>query len=144
MHRHAHRYTRGLRLVAVSLVGAAWFAAPLASASDWVTYVNETSVRLNVDPSLGSLDPEEKDYDWGDVDNDLDTDLVVVRKQPLTTAGGRRNVLLLNDDGILTDHTDAYIPGFLDATNDRDVKLVDVDKDGWLDIVTAAACNSSN
>ncbi|MHC5006576.1 MAG: FG-GAP repeat domain-containing protein [Planctomycetota bacterium] len=122
-------------------------AAPALAGDDWVTYVNETSVRLSVAGSLGSADPEEKEYAWGDVDHDapdFDIDLVVVRKQPLTTAGGRRNILLLNDDGVLTDHTTSFIPGFLDATNDRDVKLVDVDKDGWLDIVTAAACNSGN
>jgi hypothetical protein len=143
-HTHAHRYSCGTKLVAVSMVGAAALGAAQTSAADWVTYVNETSVRLNVSSALGATDPEEKDYAWGDVDHDNDTDLVVVRKQPLTTAGGRRNVLLLNDDGVLSDHTDAYIPAFLDPTNDRDVKLVDVDKDSWLDIVTAAACNSGN
>ncbi|MHC4827576.1 MAG: FG-GAP-like repeat-containing protein [Planctomycetota bacterium] len=148
MHRHRQRYRCRYwhALLGGSVIGA-WglVTAPALAGDDWVTYVNETSVRLNVSASLGSADPEEKEYAWGDVDHDapdFDIDLIVVRKQPLTTAGGRRNVLLLNDDGVLTDHTEQYIPGFLDATNDRDVKLVDVDKDGWLDIVTAAACNS--
>ena len=79
-------------------------------------------MRLNVSASLGSADPEEKEYAWGDVDHDapdFDVDLVVVRKQPLTTAGGRRNVLLLNDGGVLTDHTDQYIPGFLAFLADK-------------------------
>jgi hypothetical protein len=150
MHRHRRKYgcKYGYGLFGGSVAGALCVvAAPALAGDDWVTYVNETSGRLNVAGSLGSADPEEKEYAWGDVDHDapdFDTDLVVVRKQPLTTAGGRRNILLLNDDGVLTDHTTSYIPGFLDATNDRDVKLVDVDKDGWLDIVTAAACNSGN
>ncbi|MHC4217347.1 MAG: FG-GAP repeat domain-containing protein, partial [Planctomycetota bacterium] len=148
MHRHSYRCSYGHVFLGCFTVGASCLvAAPANGGGEWVTYVNETSVRLNLSASLGSADPEEKEYAWGDVDHDapdFDIDLVVVRKQPLTTAGGRRNVLLLNDDGVLTDHTDAFIPGFLDPTNDRDVKLVDVDKDGWLDIVTAAACNSGN
>ncbi len=113
-------------------------AAP--AAGDWVTYTNESSARLSSDPAVGLTDTEEKDYAWGDVDDDGDIDLVVARKQPFTTAGGRRNVLFLNISGVLTDETATTIPGFLDATNDRDVKLVDVNNDSWLDIVTAAAC----
>ncbi len=70
--------------------------------------------------------------------------MVVARKQPYTTPGGRRNVLLLNEGGVLTDRTADYIAGFLDATNDRDVQLVDVNNDTWPDIVTAAACNGCN
>ncbi len=119
------------------------FSAP-AMAGDWVTYTNETTARLSSENAVGIADTEEKDYAWGDVDQDNDIDLVVVRKQPFTTQGGRRNVLFLNVNGVLTDFAATLIPGFMDATNDRDVQLIDVNNDTWLDIVTAAACNGCN
>ncbi|MEE9129342.1 MAG: VCBS repeat-containing protein [Phycisphaerales bacterium] len=130
-------------------------AAP-AFAGDWVQFGNETSDRIVADASIGVNDTEEKDYAWGDVDGDGDIDLVVVRKQPFTTPGRRRNVLFLNEgtaeghavDGVLVDRTEQYATaaddggqGFLDLTNDRDVTVVDVNGDSWLDIITAPACN---
>ena len=68
-----------------------------------------------------------------------------MRKQPFTSTGRRRNVLLMNEDGVLVDRTNELaslsdVPGdegFLTPTNDRDVVLSDVDGDGWLDIVTS-------
>ncbi len=115
-----------------------------AANGGWVTYTDESATRLVADPAVGLADTEEKDYAWGDVDHDADTDLVVVRKQPWSTPGGRRNVLFLNVNGVLTDVTATAIPGFLDATNDRDVQFVDVNNDTWPDIVTAAACHGCN
>jgi hypothetical protein len=131
------------------------FAIP-AHADGWVTFRNETASRLPTppnDPALSTADVEEKEYAWGDVDQDGDVDLVVVRKEPFTTPGGRPNVLFMNEgaaeghaiDGVLVDRTAQYasasdVPGdqgFLTPTNDRDVVVVDVDNDGWLDIVTA-------
>ncbi len=142
MQRQWCRYRRGtLELVAGSV--CALIAAPVM-AGGWISYTNETSLRLSASSALGAADVEEKDYDFHDVDHDGDLDLVSVRKQPFTTAGGRPNVLFMNINGVLTDQTSIYIPGFLDATNDRDVQLVDVNNDTWPDIVTAAACNSGN
>ncbi len=43
---------------------------------------------------------------------------------------------------MLTDRTSDFIAGFLVPGRDRDVALVDVNNDGWLDIVTAAFCSS--
>lgn len=127
------------RVLACGLTASLLAAA--TAAADWPTFVEETDLRLVADPAIGADDPDEKDYAWADVDGDGDVDLVVVRKQPWTTPGGRRNVLLLNEDGVLTDRTAEFIGGFLDGTNDRDVVLVDVDNDAWPDLVTAAACN---
>ncbi len=107
----------------------------------WVFYTDQTATRLAAPPGFGALDPLEKDYAWGDVDQDGDVDLVVARKQPFTTGGAARNLLLLNEAGVLTERAADFVPGFLDATNDRDVALVDVNNDTWLDIVTAATCN---
>ncbi|MBT8486351.1 MAG: VCBS repeat-containing protein, partial [Phycisphaerae bacterium] len=121
----------------------------------WVSYDNETSVRMPTppnDPALSTSDSEEKDYAWGDVDRDGDIDLVVVRKQPFTSAGRKINVFFMNEgideghavNGVLVDRTAEYATaaddggnGFFDTTNDRDVVLVDLDGDDWLDMVTA-------
>ncbi|MCH8152151.1 MAG: VCBS repeat-containing protein [Planctomycetes bacterium] len=115
------------------------------AAGQFALFVNETADRSNVSSRLFATDGEEKDYAWGDVDNDGDIDLIVVRKEPWTTPGRRANVLLINENGVLVDRTVEFAMasdvagdlGFLTPTNDRDVILVDVDGDGWLDIVTA-------
>jgi VCBS repeat protein len=118
----------------------------------WVGFANESSRRIYSDPLLGISDPEEKDYAWGDVDNDGDIDLVVVRKQGWTTPGKKPNVLFINEDGALVDRTAQYasdtdVPGdlgFLTATNDRDVQLADFNADGWLDIATGVTISDSD
>ena len=118
-----------------------------ALADGWPQFVDETSTRMPTppnDPAWTTADPEEKDYAWGDFDKDGDIDLAVVRKQPVNSLGRRRNVLFMNEDGVLIDRTKEYATasddgsqGFLDLTNDRDIVATDVDGDGWLDLVTA-------
>ena len=110
----------------------------------WVTFVRETATRISAAPGVSTSDNQEKDYVWGDVDHDGDIDLICVRKTPFTNEGGRRNVLFLNENGVLVDRTAEFVTdaddggqGFFDATNDRDVTLADVDGDGWVDIITA-------
>ncbi len=125
--------------------------------TDWVEFQDETAARLNpsipVNDVFGKDDVEEKDYAWGDVDQDGDIDLIVVRKVVGSNSGAKKNRLFMNEGGILIDRTDIYATqiidnhpdsppngqGFNDLTPDRDVALVDVDLDGWLDIVTASA-----
>ena len=104
---------------------------------DWVTFVDETASRLVADSSVGANDPLEKDIAVGDVDNDGDPDLVIVRKTRFSELGGQANVLFLNEGGTMVDRTDDFIPQFNDATDDRDVILIDVDNDLWLDLITA-------
>jgi len=119
----------------------------LPAAAQWVEFADETATRF-----MGVTDSEEKDYAWGDVDQDGDTDLVVVRKEPFTSPGKRTNFLFINENGVLVNRTtqfatDSDVPGdegFNTPTNDRDVKLVDVDLDGWLDIVTAVTISDSD
>ncbi len=110
--------------------------ATSAMAQDWVTFADETATRLSAATGLGTSDPEEKDLISGDVDRDGDFDMIVARKVPFSTPGGKRNVLFLNINGVMTDQTSTLAPDFLDETDDRDVVLVDVNNDSWLDVVT--------
>lgn len=92
-----------------------------------------------------SDDDHETDLAWGDLDQDGDMDLVVVRKEPFTTAGARTNLLLMNEAGALTDRTAVFasasdLPGdmgFLTPTNDRDVEIIDLNGDGFPEVITA-------
>ena len=132
------------RFSCLGLVATAVALSPTARAQ-WIEFVDATASVLDAEPGLVADDLQEKDYAWGDVDRDGDVDLVVVRKEPLTSPGKEPNVLLINENGVLTDRTADFASasqtvgdyGFLTPTNDRDVVLVDVDLDGWLDIVTA-------
>ena len=116
-----------------------------ALAQNWVTYSNQTSTRLVAAAALIGADNHEKDFAWGDLDQDGDIDLICVRKFPGSIQGGARNLLLMNEGGVLTDRTAEYgqasdisgYSGLLDATNDRDVEAVDINNDGWLDLLTA-------
>ena len=99
----------------------------------WVDFVDERS-RLQFDTD----DDQEKDMIVGDIDNDGDEDIVVVRKRPFSVNGPRRNLLLMNENGNLVDRTADFIPTFLsDTDNARDVHLFDANNDGWLDIAVA-------
>ena len=104
----------------------------MAQTSNWVDFEDQRS-RMN----FNTNDDEEKDVIAGDVDNDGDDDVVVVRKFPFSVPGARANLLLMNESGILVDRTSNFIPTFTtDPGDDRDVQLFDCNNDGWLDIVT--------
>lgn len=130
----------GAAATRISLVAILWVGAStnaLGAGGDWVGFQDDTAARMIAEPEVGLADTEEKDFAVGDVDQDGDDDLVVVRKTPGSIPGPSRNVLFINEDGVLVDRTADYVPGFFDLTNDRDVVLADVTGDGWLDIITA-------
>lgn len=115
--------------------------------NQWLTFQDETATRLPGGAfSVSDLNTE-VDLDWADLDQDGFTDLVVVRKEPFSTLGLRTNLLLMNEGGVLIDRSLEFasatdVPGdtgFLTPTNDRDVQIIDVDNDGWLDVVTSVA-----
>lgn len=143
------------RTMTTSMIAVGALAVP-ALGGGWADFNNETSVRMPASHNNAALsydDDQEKDYAWGDIDQDGDIDLVCVRKQPFTSTGKRVNVLFMNEgiaeghaiNGVFADRTAEYASasdvggdnGFNTPTNDRDVFLVDVDADGWLDLVTA-------
>ena len=116
-------------------------AAPAALAQSWVTFSNQTASRLVAAPSLIGADNLEKDFATGDLDRDGDVDLVCMRKFPGSIQGGFRNIIFMNEGGVLVDRTEQYgsardisgYSGMMDPTNDRDVEVTDINDDGWPD-----------
>ncbi len=135
-----------------ALAAAAAFLPAIASAqfdNQWVTFLKNSPGHIGPSPTSISDSNNETDLAWGDLDKDGWEDLVIVRKQPFTSTGHRSNLLLMNEAGVLTDMSTALTSsdaagqsGFDDLTNDRDAVLVDVDLDGWLDVVTATTLSS--
>jgi FG-GAP-like repeat len=109
----------------------------------WVKF-NNTPEKLGVLATAISDSGTEVDFATGDLNNDGWEDVVAVRKQQSSTAGKRTNLLLINNHGKLEDKTALWATasdvggdqGFLTLTNNRDAKIVDLNNDGWADVVT--------
>ena len=105
---------RSAQLLAIPL--AALLAAPsYAQFPEWISFRDVTADKLVADSEVGSGDTIEKDLIAGDLDKDGDPDLIIVRKVPFSNEGGARNVLLMNEDGVLTDLTETLAPAMMDA-----------------------------
>ena len=117
----------------------------------WVTYTKQPS-KLTVAPLAISDGDTQAQFRTGDLNKDGWNDLVVMRKQQASQAGKRAAYLLINLNGVLTDKTAQYasasdVPGdqgFLTPTNARESAIVDVDKDGWLDVVTSTTISDGD
>ncbi len=117
------------------------FGAPTPGAGQWINFEDVSASRIvtdDLDPDpVGLTDTFEKDLEVGDVDRDGDLDVIVARKVRFSNPGGKRNALFMNEGGTFVDRSAELVPDFADLTDDRDVVLVDVDGDGWDDMVTA-------
>lgn len=138
----SHPSRRLVPWLAGLLAAPLWLVSnPWPAAAQWIDFDDVSSARIVVDEDaedpVGLTDPFEKDLISADIDQDGDIDLVVARKVRFSNAGGKRNVLFMNEGGTMVDRTALWAPAMLDETDDRDVILVDVDGDGWLDMVTA-------
>jgi len=130
---HVSSSKAGLILLSV------FFLSLNSSAQDWLTFDVETEDRLTLS-SVATTDSEEKDFAVGDLDNDGLEDVICVRKEPFSnsTEPAKTALLLMNQDGILTDQTAALAPGFINTpTFGRHVIAHDMDDDGWLDVIIA-------
>ncbi len=112
--------------------------------AQWVSFSDDTAFRLVLDafadnPAGDPLsDDQEKDIAVGDLNMDGWDDVVVVRKRPFSSPGGRQDILLMNEGGDLVDRTAELAPGFIaDLTDARDVFIGDFTNDGWPDVVIA-------
>ncbi|HKK40097.1 MAG TPA: FG-GAP-like repeat-containing protein, partial [Cryomorphaceae bacterium] len=128
-----------ISLSAGLLFFAVCFILSPASAQEWLTFDVETDNRL-VLSSVATTDTEEKDFAVGDLNNDGLSDVICVRKEPFSNATepAKTALLLVNQNGILTDQTAALAPGFISTpTFGRHVIAHDMDDDGWLDVIIA-------
>jgi len=130
------------RTLAISL--STLLLAAAAANAQWISFSDETSSRLVLNAFADNpggdplADDQEKDVAGADLDQDGLTDLVVVRKRPFSNPGARQDALLMNENGVLVDRTSTLAPGFINNPTDaRDVHIVDVDGDGWLDVIIA-------
>ncbi len=119
---------------------------------NWVTYTLDNSQISGISTTSISNSSNETDIEWVDMDLDGWTDVVIVRKQPFTSTGKRTNLLMMNENGVLTDRTSLYATsadvggdqGFNTPTNDRDVIADDFDQDGWPDLITATTLSDGD
>ncbi|MCA1764615.1 MAG: VCBS repeat-containing protein, partial [Flavobacteriales bacterium] len=105
----------------------------------WLEFSDETPIRLEV-TTVANSDDEEKDIAVADLNNDGLDDVIVCRKEPFSnsTEGGKSDLLLINENGVLIDRTTEFAPEFISTeTFARDLYIYDFDGDGWKDVIIA-------
>jgi FG-GAP-like repeat len=131
--------TRGMGSWSVVLMVAMTCGRSFAGGVVIPTFTDETTTRLIALANVGANDPSEKDYGIGDFDGDGDDDIIVARRNGFNGNNGSPlpNVLLLNENGVLTDRTNVFALGLLTSNRSRDVVIADFDNNGFPDAMVA-------
>jgi len=113
------------------------------------TFTDATASRLSATASLGASDTSEKDYGLGDFDQDGDIDVFVARRLRLSfptglgNAAAATNVLLMNENGVLTERTSTLAPNANVSNASRDVLVLDLNNDGLLDLFVVSGSSAA-
>ena len=109
-------------------------------AAGQVSFVEVTNSKLIMNGAVPRTDTDETDFEPVDIDMDGDPDVVCVRKSPFTTDGPRTNILFINDGtGVFTDMTSTFTTFNATPGNSRNVKVGDINNDGWPDLATVSS-----
>ena len=125
-----------------SLIASLLFPAMAMAQNNYqgntLNFTNVTSSRINQTVDEGTLN--EKEVEYGDIDNDGDYDVVIAVAQ--SDFGRRKNKIYINNGGVFDEVSGtAIMPEFSLTSTTRNAFLRDFDNDGWLDIITV---NDSN
>ncbi len=142
------------RISVAGVIAAIVLPFPSRAETPWADFADETAARLvlnsdtpqtpGMPDDLPIGDNWKVDIAWGDVNHDGLDDCVLVYAPTSPDRGTHRNWLFINESGVLVDRTAEWASesdvlddeGFLTPTSDSDVVIVDVNGDGWNDIIT--------
>ena len=124
---------RSIIILAPTMIATSAIAADLPRS---LSFANETSTRINSTVPEGSNN--EKEVEFGDVDNDGDMDIVVAVGS--SDFGERRNKLYINDGGVFNQSSLVTEFSMTDVT--RNAFIRDFTGDGWADIYVINDSNS--
>ena len=110
-----------LLVVSVFFVSTDVFAQP-----DWVQFTDETASRITASADVSISDTAEKDYIWGDIDNDGDADLYAT-----TVRGGN---MLFENKGNGKFEDISKTSGLDYIGHSSGAVFFDYDRDGLLDV----------
>ena len=123
----------------IAMVGLCTTAAAQDLTEMTLDFNNVTAT--NVNQTIGELNNNEKEVEFGDYDNDGDMDVLLAVGQ--SDFGQRRNKLYRNDNGVLNEVSGApVISGFSNTDTSRSAFFRDYNDDGLLDIIIINDSNS--
>jgi hypothetical protein len=94
-------------------------------------FINETATRLPI-----TADMETRKVVWGDVDGDDDPDIIFINVAWNVVKDGQNRIYINDGKGHFADETSQRLPQENESTIDG--KLVDIDQDGDLDLISVS------